>query len=486
MTNLPAYEELHIISDLHIGGVPGFQIFKETQRLANYILKVKDIRPDGRVALILNGDVIDTLAEDSGGYVATDKAVALVERILHDPSFACVWQALAEFVKTPNRTLVILIGNHDIELAFPLVQWTLLKYLAGDDLLAKARIEFSVAGAGYPCTVGKASVFCTHGNEVDPWNFVRYEELSKAARRLNANRPIPASDWLPNAGTKMVKDVMNSIKCRYAWIDLLKPETSAAVGVLLALDPSQLGKIKNVLPIVGQQLIEKGQVDQRLSADAYVAPALAATAQEPKLDQMLGANLLQELKPKDTQKSIDDMLLAAERPHTPVAGQDQGTLGVGQLLIDKLKGVSPAESLRRALQDWLKDDKTFDIADKDETYTAVTAGVGDDIDFIVTGHTHLERAIERSGNRYYFNCGTWIRLLRCTDDLLKDAASFTTIYDILKKGKMSDIDESKGFVLDQTSAVCIKVGDNGEVTGALLHVIGDDAELKPVQTFTRI
>lgn len=484
--NLPTYEELHIVSDLHMGGEPGFQIFKETQRLANYILKVKDISPERRVALILNGDVIDTLAEDSGGYIATEKAVALVERILHDPNFGCVWQALAEFVKTPKRTLVILIGNHDIELAFPLVQWTLINYLAGDDLAAKARIEFSVAGAGYPCKVGKASVFCTHGNEVDPWNFVRYEELSKAARRLNANRPLPASDWLPNAGTKMVKDVMNTIKRRYAWIDLLKPETNAAVGVLLALDPSQLGKIKNVLPIVGQQLLEKGQVDQRLSADAFVAPT-AATAKEPALEQMLGANLLQELAPKaaDTQKAVDEMLLDAEKPYQQPAAQDQGTLGVGQLVIDKLRGVSGAESLRRALQDWLKKDTTFDIADEDETYTAVTASVGDNIDFIVTGHTHLERAIERGGNRYYFNCGTWIRLLRCTEELLKDEASFKPIFDILNNGKMSDIDQSKGFVLDQTSAVCIKLADNGDVIGELLHVTGDNADLLPIKTFTR-
>ena len=33
-----------------------------------------------------------------------------------------------------------------------------------------------------------------------------------------------------NAGTRMVKEVMNEVKRRYAWIDLLKPETSAAVG----------------------------------------------------------------------------------------------------------------------------------------------------------------------------------------------------------------------------------------------------------------
>ena len=33
----PAYDEVHVISDIHMGGKPGFQILRETQRLAGYI-----------------------------------------------------------------------------------------------------------------------------------------------------------------------------------------------------------------------------------------------------------------------------------------------------------------------------------------------------------------------------------------------------------------------------------------------------------------
>ena len=47
-----------------MGGKPGFQILRETNRLANFIRWIAKQRPDGRVALILNGDVFDTLAED--------------------------------------------------------------------------------------------------------------------------------------------------------------------------------------------------------------------------------------------------------------------------------------------------------------------------------------------------------------------------------------------------------------------------------------
>ncbi len=75
MSDFPEYDEIHVISDIHMGGNKvDFQILRETERLANYIGWVGQQRPGGRVALILNGDVIDTLAEDIHGYVAVDEA----------------------------------------------------------------------------------------------------------------------------------------------------------------------------------------------------------------------------------------------------------------------------------------------------------------------------------------------------------------------------------------------------------------------------
>ena len=104
---------------------------------------------------------------------------------------------------------------------------------------------------------------------MDPWNYVRYESLSKVARRLNAGRSLTQSEWEPNAGTKMVKEVMNEVKQKYAWIDLLKPETQAAVGALLVLEPGQVGKINRLIPIIGEKRRGGTEVDQRLSADGF-------------------------------------------------------------------------------------------------------------------------------------------------------------------------------------------------------------------------
>lgn len=485
----PQFDELYVISDLHMGGEPGFQILRETERLKQFILWVSRQRPDGRVALVLNGDVIDTLAEQSvSGYIAVENAVSVVNRIMkEDDAFKGIWQALKSFVREKAHTLVLILGNHDIELALPGVQRAIIDFLCDGEAEIGSRIEFSTIGAGYTCQVGASRVFCTHGNEVDPWNYVRYEDLSKLARRLNAGRGLGSSEWEPNAGTKMVKDVMNEVKKNYKWIDLLKPETNAAVGVLLALDPAQVKKISLLFPIIGEKFRGDREADQRLSAEGYHLKT-TESAQAYSVDQLLGANIREGLQGSlSAGQTADELLLSAEQSfknrQIGNAIAETGTLGTGQLVWDKLTGwitgVGEAEALRRALKDWLASDKTFAIDDRDDTFKAVTASIGTGIDYVITGHTHLARAIPMSGSRHYFNCGTWIRLLRFTEDMLKDDASFAEIYRVLKDGSMEAIDNRADFLLDQTSAVCITREANGKTIGRLAHVKGgtDDAPI---------
>ena len=247
---------------------------------------------------------------------------------------------------------------------------------------------------------------------------------------------------------------------------------------------------------MGEKIHREAEIDQRLSAERF-QPASSASASAMTVDRMLGPNLMagmMMLSP-DTSQSADEMLLLAERhfdKQGAVPSSPDGTLGMGQLVSDRLAGfvnTSRDEALRRALKDWLEGDKTFDISDRDETYKEVTNSVGSAVDFIVTGHTHLERAIEMGGDRYYFNCGTWIRLLRLTDSMLRDTASFKPVYDVLINGSMSAIDAARfvndSFVMDQSSAVCIK-SDGGRVVGRLTHVVGDGTGTpSEIKAFTR-
>lgn len=485
--SLPQYDEVHIISDLHMGGTSGGQILRETKRLAKYIDEVHKQCPAGRVALVLNGDVVDTLAEKGIEDIAVDNAVTIITEIMKDESFKPIWSALAEFVKSAGRTLIIILGNHDLELSFPEVQRLLVKKLAGDDPLCRSRIEFSTMGAGYACLVGEARVFCTHGNEVDAWNYVRYEELSRLTRRLNAGRSLKASEWKPNAGTMMVKDVINEVKVKYPWIDLLKPERKGAIGALLALDRSQAEKIIRLLPLVGELIIGSLMHDQRLSAEGFAVPD-GKPSRPITMEAILGDNLLAGLQRGGgrSRSTADAMLRAVEKEYkngNAVTDLHDDTLGGGQLAWDWFKSwftdVDMAEALRLALLDWQKD-RTFAIDNRDEECEELLATVGDDIHFIVSGHTHLERAIALGNGRFYFNCGTWIRLLRFTDEMLKDEDSFKPVCKLLLKCTMAKIDEAvfddEPFVLDQCSAVSIKK-EGGRVVGRLVHI---DAAGKPV------
>ena len=374
------FDKLYAISDLHMGGESGFQILRETERLENFIHWVSEEHSAERTALILNGDVIDTLAEEGvNGYIAIDNAVSIVRRIMGDDSFKGIWQALKQFVKTKDHMLVFILGNHDIELALPAVQQTIIDYLVGQRSEIHARIEFSTIGAGYTCQVGESRIFCTHGNEVDPWNYIRYEDLSKLARRLNADRSLSSNEWEPNAGTKMVKDVMNEVKKTYKWIDLLKPEQEAAVGVLLTLDPSQLGKISKLPSIVGEKIKGQFESNGRLSREGFQQTD-TESIQAGTVDRLLGANVMQSLKGLSTQtnETADDLLLATEKSfknRRPYNHPPEEMLGTGQLLWDRftgwLTGIGEDEALRKALKDWLSEDETFNLGHKDDTYKGV-------------------------------------------------------------------------------------------------------------------
>ncbi len=503
MLALPELDELYVVSDIHMGGASGFQILKEGPRLGTLIRKLATARPGKRVGLVLNGDVIDSLAEDIDGYVAIDDADRMMARLYEDPTFAPVWEGLTAFVREPGRRLVIVLGNHDIEMALPLVEASIRARLAAADDVAQGRITFATHGAGFGCLVGRARVFCTHGNEVDAWNWVDYDLLRTLAMSQSAGAFFDRAAWEPNAGTKLVKDVMNGVKQKYAWIDLLKPETEAALGVLLVLDPGQALKIQKIRSALSAYVNKvKGGLKLAgwLSVDRLPAAPVTSPQAVP-VEHLLGANLLAAVRGGGASagKDPDAMLREAERALSDpnrLRATDSAppeTLGLGQWMWDRLNGVEPAEALRAALKDWLKDDTTWDITKTDDTFKEVMKHVGASVDFVVTGHTHLERALRVApdADRYYYNCGTWIRLLRLTDAVLASTETFREIYRTLADGRMAAIDSAmipkagggrEPFVVDRSSVVRISSREQGTV-GTLFRVVetGPDAvDLEPV------
>ncbi len=203
-------------------------------------------------------------------------------------------------------------------------------------------------------------------------------------------------------------------------------------------------------------------------------------------DQLLGASLRSAVTTTGA-ISEDELLLRAEEaleegrdPEAAALEQvDAGTLGVLDVVSAWVGRIPKPEGLRRALEDWLEDDRTFDVQFEDELFAAMAERVGGEIDFVVTGHTHKPRALSfPSGTRYY-NSGTWIRTLRLTSEALADRARFENdVWPVLRDGRMDDLDaamipgpggQSVPLVLDRTNAVQISA-KNGSAVGRLVRV----------------
>src|SRR5215469_12368471 len=180
-----SFDELYVISDLHMGGVADFQMFTEGTLLTKWISRLAQQPPDKTVALLINGDFVDFLAEPGAVYFDHSSAVQKLQRIAQDNSFRGVWEALSAFVKKPTRRLIITIGNHDIELMLPWVRESLLRLIAEDDDQARRRIMLVLDGTGCRCRVGPATVYCVHGNDVDTWNVTDYERIRRIVRDIS-------------------------------------------------------------------------------------------------------------------------------------------------------------------------------------------------------------------------------------------------------------------------------------------------------------
>ena len=502
MTYPPTYSELYVVSDIHLGGRrdahDNFQIFNRGERLGNLARYIAEQRKDEDVALVLLGDIHDSLSEDEvPGYIAADSETALkmMDHLYQDSSFRPVWDSLGDFVKTPKRHLVFVVGNHDIELALPVVENSIREHLAGENENAQARIHFATHGGGFACRVAGARIFCTHGNELDKWNWVDYSQLGQLANAINAGRTVDMSRWKPNAGTRFVIDVMNAIKRRYPFVDLLKPEVAAVAAVILALDREVFKHIdlEKAFPILRDkkqgELVTKNLLGPD---DVYFSSVSPSVTADEAAEQLLGPNLREAIHEKK-KRSEDDLLLAAEEAvsegtsATEIAASEGApeTLGVWDIVAGWVGSVSKEEGLRRALQDWLKDDTTFDADKEDEYFQTMKGRVSDQVNFVITGHSHKPRALKIDGSRYYFNCGTWIRTLRLTKQVLDDAKAFEkNVWPALTSGKMEALDEAEipgpegkmvPLLFDRTNVVKISAQGSSAV-GELLRVTDGKAE----------
>ncbi|MEW6585894.1 MAG: metallophosphoesterase [Nitrospirota bacterium] len=486
--DLQTFDELYVVSDLHMGGPAGHQIFSQGKTLAAFIRKLSG-KTGKKTGLVLNGDIVDFLAEPDPSYLDPRNAVAKLKRIVFDDAaFKEVWSALMDFAAADDHHLVLVLGNHDVELALPEVKNWLLNTLSKGAPAARGRITICFDGAGFACNVGSRRVFCTHGNEVDTWNLIDYRQLRNVAMALNCGKTPEA--WTPNAGTKLVIDVMNKIKQQHAVVDLLKPEIEAAVPIVIALKPEYLKNIGQVLKVAarlgmdsvwhraGFLSAEEQQAEERKTEEKELSRVL-----NKYFDYGTSPQLTAEALMKTAYKSLDD----ADSAFCS-SGVDDEFLGV----FDYIAAICSSrekrsEKLRNALRKKLENDKSFDMEHKDATFKELDKQVGADVHFIVAGHTHLQRAFARdSADSYYFNSGTWARIIALTDKVLDNPEQFDRVYAAFDR-PLSDLEKvmvpgrsgDQPLVMLRPAVVALVV-ENGETFGEL-RLAQPDGSLEPVE-----
>lgn len=476
-------DSLYVVSDLHLGGEVGFQIFGSTDELAWLIRHVAGLKDSGGVhALLVNGDFIDFLAEKPSLAFDPDGATTKLDGIVS--RFRPVFDALQALLKTPKRQLIVNLGNHDLELGLPWVRAHLAALLTQGDEAAAARLVFVTDGTGVRCRVGSAKVVCLHGNEVDSWNVTDYERL----RRIGRDRQLglPTEAWAPNAGSRMVVEVMNEIKRDYPFVDLFKPETSGVLPILAALDTNMYGKLGDLADIASRRATDATRMSTGF-LDAETARA--AGSRQPVL--ALGAPMA-----GSGDDLLDEVESAWEKGLTPmsmVRGVQADQLGIASALYNAIRRRPKHVVMREALEH-LDKDRSFDPSAEDETFTDLDEQVGGDVDVLIAGHTHLERSLSRKhGAGHYFNSGTWARLIRLDPEVRQDAAQFENVFKVLAGGSMATLDQTevtvggarRALVFRRNSVVTVQRGGAGTGTKAMLQRVlpqqGAQApQLKPV------
>jgi UDP-2,3-diacylglucosamine pyrophosphatase LpxH len=445
---------LFIISDLHLGGRPeadgqlGFQICKAYRELVEFVDWVSGQGGHEDLELVINGDIVDFLAEDDypddaplTGWTADDAAaVGKLERVFDHTragSDRGLFNALGDLLAAGHR-LTLMLGNHDVELALPAVRRRLEVEL-GD----RGRLRFVHDGEAY--TVGP--VLIEHGNRYDPWNLLDFDRL-RQERSVRSRNMTVEGGFEPPSGTLLVTSFMNPLKRRYRFIDLLKPETGAVLPLLLALEPDLdlgLRALLRAAPIIKHRAKVHHDARQMPTRPGEMGGSGTASAIPQRLDDVLRDVLGRDAwlftapgaqDPSNHLGGIADLraALAAKAKQLRALAEDLHHLhAIRTAPSDDIR----RQRLRAALAAAGSRDRSFDLtcADDDYATAARTLCTRGGFDVIVFGHTHLPRFIdltkvEASLDRpcWYLNTGTWADVIRLdqlpqpVDDAFIDAA----------------------------------------------------------------
>ena len=384
-----------VISDLHLGGAPaaegkhGFQMCSTAgrKRLAEFIEYAAAQRSDEQdVTLVIAGDIVDYLAEEE--FAAFTGQDAEAARKLHSvmTRTAEVWESLKAFVAS-GANLVLMLGNHDIELSLPSPRRLLL------NSLGSGRIEFIYDNQAFV----DGRLIVEHGNRYDSWNVISHDQLREVRSALSRNEQPPAFE--SPAGSLMVINIMNGIKAKFPFVDLLKPEDASVLPVLAVLDPSTMSVATKAISLWRKQSqveFDDNQIpvdvqniaDVRGRDEELVSLALELYGDPANIGVMDKAKdffeLWQLARAQDKEEQLHKLYLALHA---------------------------------RAQSTW----QSFDVNRETEQFEKPAKATADrGFDVVVYGHTHLVKRVRLNDHgAVYLNSGTWADLRQVPEAVLR-------------------------------------------------------------------
>ncbi len=406
-----------IISDLHLGANP--PMMSQTARLAAFIDSLASAE-DEHLYLVIAGDFIDFLSIEYEGklssFSGSPKDIeARIQIALQREKLVC--EALGRFLRRPKCTLVVLVGNHDVEMALPSAQARFAEAIGAGDGYQPVFID---DGRAWNC----GRLLVEHGNRYDFANANDWDGI-RQFRSAHSRGELPPRELEISAGSEFVATVLSPLKKAYPFLDLLQPQGVLIGYLLVALEPAQLSQISSLWTAL------RANYQAARNRDGY-RPAKAgkvAAGPGPAMDVFHSPLVFEDIARKF--EVPPPVFIGPYKPWSKLDffARAPGSNGIAEL-IRKEKPI-PSDQLARlgvVLRQFLKDDE-LKAGDDFVPYRLAAQGMTakeELFDTVIMGHTHHPERFSSNGSdvAYYLNSGSWIDTIPLTSATLNSAPEF--------------------------------------------------------------
>lgn len=383
-----------IISDLHLGEGPNSRLedFDE-QDTENFVSFFKEVSSIGGAKVIINGDfidfpqvILDEMSFPPYPFLGTTEAESTrrLQNVIagHPEEF----EALKHFLAQPDNELLLLAGNHDIDLCWNRVLKTFRQRIDATDENFKFGMAYKEAG-----------VYVTHGHQYSDDNTIEVP-INFAFNRLNCC-------W----GTHFVEKFFNQVEDRYPLLDNARPMWKVVLSAILH-----------------QELLVTGQVaaeflmffkNFRMPLQDYISTALLGWKPKTRALRYRDVDALtSEITFEGLRQRIEELRDNPEfKREFDAAFEELDETQWSRLM-------TPSETTEQDMQEFLQDSEKesqsrslFGKTDNFQRAAALIARYHPGTQAVIMGHTHVgiqAKELNVEGNKerfWYYNTGTWTK-----------------------------------------------------------------------------